>query len=94
MKCCENITKALCHELEKLDKKYAGDVEMSMQDLEMIRLLYSSLVKSQTYEAMKEESGDGEWEEDERGTRGRKSDRHGRYGYDPDYMPPRYGRRY
>ena len=94
MKCCENIVKALCHELEKLDKKYAGDVEMSMQDLEMIRLLYSSLVKSETYDAMKDDSGDDEWEETERGNRGRKSDRRGRTGYYPEYMPPHYGGRY
>lgn len=67
MKRYENVDKALCHEMDKLDKKYAGDVEMSMQDLEMIRLLLSSMVKSQTYYAMKEEedwdgmggSGDG-----------------------------------
>ena len=44
MKHYENIDKALCRELEKLDKKYAGDVEMSPADLETIRLLRSAIL--------------------------------------------------
>ena len=103
MKRYENVDKALCHEMDKLDKKYAGDVEMSMQDLEMIRLLLSSMVKSQTYYAMKEESewddtgsGDGRSYRDGR-SYARRRDSMGRFvsrgmdgysGHYPEYMPP------
>ena len=62
MKHYENIDKALCHELEKLDKKYAGDVEMSPADLETIRLLRSAMLKGQTIYAMEEER---EWDDTE-----------------------------
>ena len=61
MKTYENIDKALCREMEKLDKKYAGDVEMSRTDLETIRLLRSAMLKGQTIEAMEE---DREWDDD------------------------------
>lgn len=69
MKTYENIDKALCREMEKLDKKYAGDVEMSRTDLETIRLLRSAMLKGQTIEAMEE---DREWDDDmdESGRRG------------------------
>lgn len=56
MKYYDNIEEKLCNELDKLDKKYAGDVEMSMQDLEMLRLLLSSAVKLDTHYAMMEEA--------------------------------------
>lgn len=109
MKRYENVDDALCREMEKLDKKYgAGDVEMSLQDLEMIRLLYSSMVKAETYQAMLEESG--EYDEDEMSGRGysgrgrsyaRRRDSMGRYmrsgdyGYSGHYpMYPYYPGRY
>lgn len=85
MKHFENIDEALCREMDKLDKKYASDVEMSMQDLEMIRLIFSSMVKSETYYAMQE---DKEWDEDDMSRSGRSSygrggmDRSGRRGRD------------
>lgn len=84
MKRYENIDNALCNELEKLDKKYAADIELSRQDLETIRLLLSSMVKAQTHAAMKEEY---DWDDDmdesgRRGSDGRmysgRSYRHGR----------------
>lgn len=56
MKYYDNIEEKLCNELDKLDKKYAGDTEMTMQDLEMLRLLLSSAVKLDTHYAMKEEA--------------------------------------
>ena len=56
MKYYDNIEDKLCGELDNLDKKYAGDAEMSMQDLEMLRLLLSSAVKLDTHYAMKEEA--------------------------------------
>ena len=69
MKRYENIDDALCQEMEKLDKKYAGEVEMTRQDLEEIRLLYSAMVKAQTYQAMQDEY---DWDDDmdESGRRG------------------------
>jgi len=87
MKEYRNVDEALCREMDKLDKKYAGDVDMTMQDLEMIRLLLSSLVKSETYYAMQEEN---EWSNDEmegsgegRMSRGGRS--YGRGGMDRSY---------
>ena len=69
MKRFENVDEALCREMEKLDKKYAGEVEMTRQDLEEIRLLYSAMVKAQTYQAMQDEY---DWDDDmdESGRRG------------------------
>ena len=60
MKRYENIDKAICHELEKLDKKYAANVEMTTQDVELIRLLRSAYLKGQTITAMEE---DREWDD-------------------------------
>lgn len=68
MKHYENIDEALCREMDMLDKKYANGDELSIQDLEKIRLLFSSMVKGETYYAMKEES---EWDEDEMSHGGR-----------------------
>ena len=85
MKRYEHVDEALCREMDMLDKKYAGDIEMSVQDLEKIRLLFSSMVKSETYYAMKE---DREWDEDETSRSGRSyygrgsMDRSGRRGRD------------
>lgn len=73
MKRFDNIEETLCNELDKLDKKYAGDTEMSAQDLETLRMLLSSVVKLDTHYAMKEES-----EMDEEGMDG--SGRRGSYG--------------
>lgn len=97
MKRFENVDNALCREMENLDRKYgSGDVEMNMQDLEMIRLLYSSMVKGQTYYAMKEEE-----ERDGRSYARRGRDAMGRYtsrdmdgysGHYPEWMPPAYPR--
>ena len=70
MKYYDNIEDKLCNELDKLDKKYAGDTEMTMQDLEMLRLLLSSAVKLDTHYAMKEEA---EMDED-MDTSGRRGD--------------------
>ena len=75
MKRYENLQKAMCDELEKLDKKYAGDVaEMSVQDAEKADLLYHALKSAATWHAMKDAE---EWGEDgmegsgRRGTDGR-----------------------
>ena len=51
----ENLEKALCKELEKLDKKYGGDVgEMSQTDIDTAHKVLSALAKKETYHAMKE----------------------------------------
>ena len=77
MKKYNHVEEAICRELEKLDKKYAGDTEMTMQDLEMIRLLYSAMTKAKTIHAMGDDRDD--WRDDRRDDRyGRESDR-GRY---------------
>lgn len=69
MKRYENIDDALCREMDKLDKKYAGDTEMTRQDLETIRLLYSAMLKAQTIEAMDEEK---EWDDEDMEGSGRR----------------------
>ena len=86
MKRYENLQEAMCKELEKLDKKYAGDYsEMSVQDAEKADLLYHALKCAATYHAMK--SADG-WEEKDASERGY---RHGReYDRYPERMPYRY----
>ena len=105
MKRYEHLEEAMCKELEKLDKKYGGDIEMSPQDLETARLLYSSLMKADTLYSMQEEremkdemdgSGYGRYGRSYR--RGR--DALGRYtsrdmmpeysGHYPEWMPPYY----
>ena len=51
----ENLEKAMCKELEKLDKKYGGDVnEMSPTDLEHADKIYHALKSAATYHAMKD----------------------------------------
>ena len=58
----EHLEKALCKELEKLDKKYTTEVEMTEQDAERADKLYHALKSAATYHAMKEEE---EWEGEE-----------------------------
>ena len=58
----EHLEKAMCKELEKLDKKYTADVEMSEQDAERARKLYHALKCAETYHAMKDAD---EWDEQE-----------------------------
>lgn len=92
MKRYENLEEAMCRELEKLDKKYGGEIkEMSPQDIEHADILYHALKSASTYYAMKEAD---EWQEDEEsGARGRsyarKRDSMGRYA-SGRYMPGRY----
>lgn len=50
----ENLEKTLCKELEKLDKKYGGDVEMSEADAHKADMLYHALKSAATYHAMKD----------------------------------------
>ena len=50
----ENLEKAMCKELEKLDKKYTADVEMTEQDAERADKLYHALKSAATYPAMKD----------------------------------------
>lgn len=69
----ENLEEAMCRELETLDKKYAGEAELSAQDVEKIDKLYHALKSAATYHAMKEEEG---WEEKD--ASGRSSYRRGR----------------
>lgn len=60
----EHLEKAMCKELEKLDKKYTTDVEMTEQDAERARKLYHALKSAETYHAMKDaeelDEADGE----------------------------------
>ena len=83
MKHYENLERAMCKELDKLDKKYQNDVpEMSVQDVEKIDVLYHALKSAETYYAMKDAE---EWEdEDSRSGRGygRGGDRSYRRGRD------------
>ena len=48
----EHLEKALCNELEKLDKKYSADIEMSEADAERADMLYHALKSAETYYAM------------------------------------------
>lgn len=81
----EHLEKAMCKELEKLDKKYMNDVpEMSVQDVERADVLFHAMKSAETYYAMKEA---GEMEEDEmmegsgrRGNDGRMYSGRGSYG--------------
>lgn len=105
MKHYEHLEKALCSELEKLDKKYGGDVgEMSAQDVERADVLYHALKSAETWHAMKDPEG---WEDKDASERSyrRGRDAMGRYtsrdmghwdhdggysGYYPDWMPRYY----
>lgn len=89
MKHYENLEEAMCKELEKLDKKYAGNVpEMAVQDVERADILYHALKSAATYFAMKdaeemeeeemEASGEGRSSRNGRGGSGRSYARRGR----------------
>ena len=70
MKRFENLEKAMCKELDMLDKKYAGDMpEMSVQDVEKADVLFHAMKSAETYYAMKEA---GEWEEEDMEGSGRR----------------------
>lgn len=79
----EHLEKALCKELEKLDKKYTADTEMTEVDAERADKLYHALKSAATYHAMK----DAEEEEDGYSGEGRRGDR----SY-ARYRNPRTGR--
>lgn len=98
MKRYENLEEMMCKELEKLNKKYAGDAtEMSAQDVEKADLLYHALKSAATYHAMKDAEG---WEDKDASGRSyrRGRDAMGRYtsremgpeysGHYPEWMPP------
>ena len=99
----ENLTKAMCKELERLDRKYASDVpEMAAQDVERADVLFHALKCAETYLAMRDA---GEWDDKEgsermySGRRGRDAmgrytsrDMYGYSGHYPDWMPPMYPR--
>lgn len=59
----ENLEKAMCNELDKLDKKYGSEsTEMSPSDLEHADMIYHALKSAATYHAMvdaEEEMDDG-----------------------------------
>lgn len=96
----EHLEKALCKELEKLDKKYGGDVsDMTDADLEHADKIYHALKSAETYHAMKDatEMGDQEMRGEYSGTsyrmarmaRNRSYDDGGSYAR---YRSPRTGR--
>lgn len=74
----EHLEKALCKELEKLDKKYSADVEMTEQDAIRANTLYHTLKSAETFHAMKDEEEDFEGYSGEGGGRGGRSYRGGR----------------
>lgn len=76
----EHLQKALCHELELLDKKYTAGEEMSAQDLQRADLLYHTLKSAATYHAMKDAEEYGE-------ERYRHPYSHRRHQYAERYMP-------
>ena len=93
MKRFENLDDALCAELDKLDKKYAGDVgEMAVQDVEKADKLYHALKSAETYYAMRDSA---EWEDKDASGRsyarrgrdemGQFTSRSPRYGYSGNY---------
>ena len=57
----ENLEKAMCKELEKLDKKYTADTEMTDVDAERADKLYHALKSAATYHAMKDAE---EWDDE------------------------------
>lgn len=91
----ENLEKAMCKELEKLDKKYTADVEMNPTDLERADLLYHAMKSAATYHAMKDAE---EWDDDEgedgyseaRGMRRGRSYRGGSYARGRNMRTGRY----
>jgi len=65
----EALEKAMCKELETLEKKLGGMAEMSVQDLEKVDKLAHAMKSLATYKAMKEAE---EYEEGEEGFSGRR----------------------
>lgn len=93
MKHYENLEEAMCKELDKLDKKYGGDVaEMSVQDVERADVLYHALKSAATYHAMKD--AEEMEEEDMEGSGEGRMSRDGRsyYGRDGSGRSYRRGR--
>jgi len=92
----EHLEKAMCKELEKLDKKYTADVEMSEQDAERARKLYHALKSAETYHAMKDaeewddEDGEEGYSEARGMRRGGRSYRGGSYRRGRDMRTGRY----
>lgn len=76
----EHLEKAMCKELEKLDKKLSADVEMSEQELARADKLYHALKSAETYHAMKDAE---EWDEED-----------GEEGYSGEGRSMRRGRSY
>ena len=82
--------------MEKLDKKYTADVEMSEQDAERARKLYHALKSAETYHAMKdaeewdEEDGEEGYSEARGMRRGGRSYRGGSYRRGRDMRTGRY----
>lgn len=104
----ENLEKAMCKELEKLDKKYTANTEMDAVDADRADKLYHALKCAETYHAMKDAA-----EEEEDGYSGmpyrgrsyaRMRDARGRYmrsrdmgyagTYPMEYIDPYWDRRY
>lgn len=81
----ENLEKAMCKELEKLDKKYTSEVEMNPTDLERADMIYHALKSAATYHAMKDAE---DWDEEDGDSR---SFRRGGRSY-ARYRNPRTGR--
>lgn len=62
----KNLEKAMCKELERLDKKYTAETEMTVDDADRANILYHALKSAATYHAMK----DAEEEDEEEGYSG------------------------
>lgn len=101
----EHLEKALCSELEQLDKKYMSGEDMTEQDLKRADMLYHALKSAATYHAMKEADGWGNQQSYRGGGRDNYAMRRGPYmsremgegysgWYPMDYIDPYYRNRY
>lgn len=91
----ENLEKALCKELEKLDKKYGNDIgEMNPTDLEHADKIYHALKSAETYYAMKEAEGEMDGEYSGEGNSMRRGGRSYRRSYEGSYNDGMSGARY
>ena len=96
----KNLEKAMCKELERLDKKYTAETEMTVDDADRANILYHALKSAATYHAMKDAEDEGEdegYSDEGRSYRGRsygmgrsyarRRDSMGRYSRmgDPEY---------
>ena len=88
----EHLEKALCKELEKLDKKYTSDTEMTEQDADRADKLYHALKSAATYHAMVEsEEDEGGYSGEGRSyRRGRSYGSYGSYARGRDMRTGRY----